>query len=508
MSNGLSNATFMGGLMQGAQFVEGMQNRKKQNERADAQAARAQEAHDQSTKLNGLNIDEAETKALKNKAGLLTRRMRETNSMPTKEELKELKPFGLDKLNNADYRKENQDAGAWFHKGMTTGEWDENTLSSMDTLYFDEYRKREKADGLKRRTIGVQELKDGRLVPILELTKKDGSKYNAPLTVNGTPDGNDNLFLLDETKIDEMYEVQMQRANMAYLWEKSKNDPKAAADLLDNIIFGKTNQEYTIKDVRDESGQSRMARFDKNKNFVNWVGGAEPLKDSKGRLIGKGRGGSGGNGVFNDDSAIIDWKEYRDKRAAALKEGDPAMLDQIDRDFEVTNGFTVDDFNITRKQFEKDGFYGNPTVQQVRAVVKARKEAEAALKESQANGEGNEVEDGLASQPPPREIAPNPRIAELEQLMVDPTYPDNARAKFEQEYNQLITKHNGNGKTKPPQKISRQDKYKQNLEAIQKQIANAQSEEERARLSQLLVKTMTEFNKGPGLNDAAHMAAL
>lgn len=502
MSNGLSNATFMGGLMQGAQFVEGMQNRKKQNERAGAQAARAQEAHDQSTKLNGFKIDEAETKALKNKAGLLTRRMRETNSMPTTEELKEFKPFGLDKLNNADYREENQNAGTWFHKGMTTGEWDDNTLSSMDTLYFDEYRKREKADGLKRRTIGVQELKDGRLVPILELTKKDGSKYNAPLTVNGTPDGNDNLFLLDETKIDEMYEVQMQRANMAYLWEKSKNDPKAAADLIDNIIFGKTKQEAPgLATIYDKSTGGDQKVVWNGSQYVP-IGG---VKANGGK---NGRGGSGGSGGFNDDSAIIDWKEYRDKRAAALKEGDPAMLDQIDRDFEVTNGFTVDDFNITRKQFEKDGFYGNPTVQQVRAVVKARKEAEAALKESQANGKGNEVEDGLASQPPPREIAPNPRIAELEQLMVDPTYPDNARARFEQEYNQLIAKHNGNGKTKPPQKISRQDNYKQNIEAIQNQIANAQSEEERARLSQLLVKTMTEFNKGPGLNDAAHMAAL
>lgn len=317
---GLSNATFMGGLMQGAQFVEGMQNRSKANDRADAQAARQQELHDQTTKLNGLKINEAELKANKEKARLMTRRMRETNSMPTNEELKELKPFGIDKFASPDFIEESQNAGALIHKAMETGEWGEQEIGALGTTFYDENRAREKKDGLKRRPINVQKIGDDKFIIINEITDKDGNKYNAPITKEGTANEDDNLVTFNQEKINQIHEVQMQRANMAYLWEKSKNDPKKAADLLDNIIFGKPEQEYTIKDVRDENGQSRMARFDKNKNFVNWVGGSEPFKDSKGRLVRRGRGGSGGGSVaddyeYEDMDKIL--KEFRDGMATA-----------------------------------------------------------------------------------------------------------------------------------------------------------------------------------------------
>jgi hypothetical protein len=499
--NGLSNAGFMGGLMQGAQFVEGMQNRTKANDRADAQADRAQESHDQAIKLNGLKIDEAETKKLQREFGLMTRKIRLTGEMPSKEEFKKFKPFGVDKLLNSNYIEENQNAGAAIHKARTTGEWGADAITALNTTFFDKLREKEKNTGEKHRVVDAQDMGDGRFGLMLEITGKDGKKRIAPLTKNGTPDKDDNLVLFDENKMDEIHQVQLHRANMAYLWEKNKNDPKAAADFLDGIVFpAKAKKAPGLESIYDkETGGDQKVIWDGSKYVP--IGG---VKSDNGK---GGRGGSGRGG--SDGSDVIDWKEFRDKRAAALKEGDPAMLDQVDAMFESTYGFTVDDFNITRTQFEKDGFYGNPTVQQVRAVVKARKEAEAALmQKSQAGSTGNEVEDSLASQPPPRQLAPNPRIAELEQLMSDPNYPGNARAKFEQEYNQLIAKHHGSGNPKPPQKLSKLDKYKQNLELIQSQIANAQSEEERARLGQLLVKTMTDFNKSPGLSDSAHMAAL
>lgn len=495
----------MGGLMQGANFVEGMQNRSHARGLADEAFSMKKETHNQQTKLNGFKIEEAETKLLLSDLDRDLRSMEETGETFSQEQWKKYKPLGFDKFNNQDWREENKDAGALLHRGMTTGEWGEGALDAFNTTFYDELRGREKEDGLKRKIIGVKETEDGRSVAILEITGKDGKKYNAPLTKGGTADDEDSLVLFDDEKLDEIYKVQMHRADMAYAIDKAGGDPKKLAAVMRKIAFKQTPKEAPgLDSVYDKStGRDQKVVWDGSKYVPIGGNKVDYGKNSK-----DPRAGGGASSGDSDDSAIIDWKEYRDKRAAALKEGDPAMLDQVDSMFESTYGFSVNDFNITRKQFEKDGLYGNPTVQQVRAVVRARKEAEAELMKSQANGEGNEIEDGLASQPPPREIAPNPRIAELEQLMEDPIYPDNARAKFEQEYNQLVAKHYGSNQSKPPQKLSRQDKYKQDLEFIQNQMANAQSEEERARLSQLLVKTMTEFNKGPGLNDAAHMAAL
>lgn len=344
--SGLSNATFMGGLMQGANFVEGMQNRSHARGLADEAFSMKKETHDQQTKLNGFKIEEAETKLLLSDLDRDLRSMEETGETFSQEQWKKYKALGFDKFNNQDWREENKDAGALLHRGMTTGEWGEGALDAFNTTFYDELRGREKEDGLKRKIIGVKETEDGRSVAILEITGKDGKKYNAPLTKGGTADDEDSLVLFDDEKLDEIYKVQMHRADMAYAIDKAGGDPKKLASVLRRIAFKSDKSEYTIKDVRDESGQSRMARFDKNKNFVNWVGGAEPFKDSKGRLVGRDRG-VGLSGIDLEKSL----KEYRDKRQTALNSDNPeAALEAVDNDFLDTTGLNPRAYALVKER--------------------------------------------------------------------------------------------------------------------------------------------------------------
>ena len=391
--SGLSSATFMGGLMQGANFVEGMQNRSHARGLADEAFSMKKETHDQQKKLNGFKIEEAETKLLLSDLDRDLRSMEETGETFSQEQWDKYKPIGFDKFQNKNWREENKDAGALLHRGMTTGQWDEGALDAFNTTFYDELRGREKEDGLKRKIIGVKETEDGRSVAILEITGKDGKKYNAPLTKGGTADDEDSLVLFDDEKLDEIYKVQMHRADMAYAIDKADGDPKKLAAVLRRIAFKSDKSEYTIKDVRDESGQSRMARFDKNKNFVNWVGGAEPFKDSKGRLVGRGRGVG-----LSESVQTIDWKEYRKLKNDALKTGDPDAIQGVDAIFESTNGFTVDDFNTVRKQFESKEIYRDPTVEEVRAAIKGRNQAQIERRTENAIAENpNQFGVGLVS---------------------------------------------------------------------------------------------------------------
>jgi hypothetical protein len=335
--NGLSNAGFMGGLMQGAQFAEGMQNRSHALGLADERQRMRKEEHGQKTELNQQNIDAGNQQVLLNDLDRDLRVMDETGKLFTKEQSKKYKSLGFDKLNNENWRKDNQDAGAWMHKGMTTGEWNENALGSMDTLYRGEYRKREKADGLKRRTIGVQELKDGRMIPILELTRKDGSKYEAPLTMKGTPDGDDNLFLLDETKMNEMYEVQMNRADMAYAMDKAGGDPRKVSQVMRNIAFGKGKAASPeLETIYDEkTGRDQKGYFDKNNRFI-------PVGGNKALAPGKNRSGAGGSSDQNKNF-IKSIENYQNKMAPLIVEGNAKAIEGMNALFESTTGFKLDD---------------------------------------------------------------------------------------------------------------------------------------------------------------------
>lgn len=537
--SGLSNAGFMGGLMQGSQFVEGMQNRADANQRAGEAHERAGETHQQQTKINDLKINEAEQKVLLSDLDRDLRSMEETNKAFTKDQWKKYKALGFDKLGNNKWREENKDAGALIHRGMTTGEWDEKSLDGFNTSFYDELRKREKSDGLKRKIIGVKETNDGRMAAILEITKRDGSKYKAPLTKNATADDDDSLVVFDDKKLQEIYEVQMHRADMAHAIDKAGGDPKKLAAVMRKIAFKQESKKAPgLESVYDQNtGRDQKVVWDGSKYVP--IGGNK-VDYSKNSRDPRANGGGGSR----DASQMIDWKEYRDKRASALKEGDPAMLDQVDAMFESTYGFTVDDFNSFRQQRAKHEIYDNPTIAETRAFVDGSKAASSnRLVENEINqnpsvfgsnqgladqqqaeinsfaqASGDSL-DSLASiaaknheaaqiaSAPPRELALNPRIAELEALMADPKYPDGARARFEEEYNQLIAKHKPE-RPEEPRKLSPLAKYEQAIKSIQAQLSSTQNETEQKRLGELLVKTMTDFNSNPGLIDSAHMAAL
>jgi hypothetical protein len=371
--SGLSNAGFMGGLMQGSRFVEGIQNRADVNKRAG-------ESHEQQTKLNDLKINEAEQKVLLGDLERDLRSMEETNKTLTKDQWKKYKTLGLDKLGNDAWREENKDAGALIHRGMTTGEWDEKSLDGFNTSFYDELRSREKLDGLTRKIVGVQETKDGRMAAILEVTKKDGSKHRAPLTKNGTADDDDTLVVFDDKKLQEIYEVQMHRADMAYAVDQAGGDPKKLAAVMRKIVFKQAPKEAPgLESVYDQ----RTGRDQK----VVWNGSKYvPIGGNKVEYE-KGSKGSGSGGSSEDFSKVL--KEYRDKMTAAQKEGDPALVDSVNENFYNTEGIQ---FEIVQRVIESKARRGDLT-------PPTREEVLVASSGNDAGGRSRAVEEVIAQNP-------------------------------------------------------------------------------------------------------------
>lgn len=378
--SGLSNAGFMGGLMQGSQFVEGMQNRAEANKRAGESHERAGETHEQNTKINNLKINEAEQKVLLSDLDRDLRTMEETNKTFDKDQWKKYKSLGFDKLGNDKWREENKDAGALIHRGMTTGEWDEKSLDGFNTSFYDELRKREKSDGLKRKIIGVKETSDGRMAAILEITKKDGSKYKAPLTKNATAGDDDTLVVFGDKKLQEIYEVQMHRADMAYAIDKAGGDPKKLAAVMRKIAFKQAPKEAPGLETVYDQGTGRDQK-------VVWNGSKYvPIGGNKVEY-GKGSKGSGSGGSSKDFSKVI--KEYRDKMTAAQKEGDPALVASVNDNFYNTEGIQ---FEIIQRVIESKARRGDLT-------PPTREEVLAASSGNDAGGRSRAVEEEIAQNP-------------------------------------------------------------------------------------------------------------
>ena len=505
--SGLSNAGFMGGLMQGSQFVEGMQNRADANQRAG-------ETHQQQTKINDLKINEAEQKVLLSDLDRDLRSMEETNKTFTKDQWKKYKTLGFDKLGNDKWREENKDAGALIHRGMTTGEWDEKSLDGFNTSFYDELRNREKSDGLKRKIIGVKETNDGRMAAILEITKPDGSKYKAPLTKNASADDDDSLVVFDDKKLQEIYEVQMHRADMAHAIDKAGGDPKKLAAVMRKIAFKQAPKEAPgLDSVYDQNtGRDQKVVWDGSKYVP--IGGN---KVDYGKNSRDPRAGGGGGGASSDtNKAFIKAIEnYQADVSSAVSDGDEEGISKVKQLHQQTTGFDFDlieKANVYKRETLKDytpltyeefnQFTSHVNNQRGAADVSELVDGDAAL------FGGAQQEQGLASvSAPPSGLVENPRISELKAMINDPKYPDAARTRFEEEYNQLIAKHKPN-RPEEPRKLSPLAKYEQTIKSIQAQLSSTQDEAEQKRLGALLVKTMTDFNSSPGLSDSAHMAAL
>lgn len=519
--NGLSNAGFMGGLMQGAQFVEGMQNRTKANERAEAQAGRAQESHDQTTKLNGLKIDEAETKKLQSEFGLMTRKIRLTGEMPSKEEFKKFKPFGVDKLLNSNYIEENQNAGAAIHKARTTGEWGADAITALNTTFFDKLREKEKNTGEKHRVVDVQDMGDGRFGLMLEITGKDGKKRIAPLTKNGTPDKDDNLVLFDESKMDEIHQVQLHRANMAYLWEKNKNDPKAAADFLDGIVFpAKAKKAPGLESIYDkETGGDQKVVWN-GSQYVP-IGGVK-ADNGKG-----GRGDSGGSA--NNKQFSLSVRNYQQDLNAALETGDENAILQVKQMHKNTSGL---DFDL----IEKAAIYKRDTLNDYSPLTYEEfSQFNQQMNNASANADVNELISNNAelfgNQNPQQDSAPD-GLVQVDPIPQAPQVPNNDQGlssaagfrgmpNITPEQRQGVDAINQTKAQVKTQLMGELDSIRSTLSSsgrrtptkreadLLKAIREIDSAYDMDSLNTAIAKMkLGEKSQKPGIKDAAHMAAL
>lgn len=365
--NGLSNAGFMGGLMQGAQFAEGMQNRAHARGLADEAFAMKKETHGQQKELNDQAIAKGKESALLSSLDRDLRAMSETGNPLTAEQWNKYQPLGFGQLNDADWRERNQNAGAWLHRTITTGEWNENSLDAINVAFESDLKKREMKDGLKRRVVGIKDAGNDRMAAIMEITRKDGSKYRAPITKAGSSDEEDSLVLFDDKKLDEIYKVQMHRADIAYAVEKAGGDPKKLAQVMRKIAFkAEAKKPAKVISKFDEVTGLEQRMFQDQETGALTKFGGNKARTGKGAGSGRSKGSNSGG---------VDWEEYRKLKSDALKTGDPDAIQGVDDMFESTRGFTVDDFIKVRKQFEARGIYDDPTIEQVRASINGANQA-------------------------------------------------------------------------------------------------------------------------------------
>lgn len=366
---GLSSLNFMEGAMKGYAFAEGISNNRKAQQRADKKFAMQKES---------LELDIESKKQQKMLADLQVdlRRMYETGEGPTEDFSKKYASIGIGNLMSKDSRDELMQAGTLLHRAVSENTWDDKSLDGINLALKDDLEARTKKDGLKRRIIGAKEVptgqdadgdgvEDTRMVPILEVTRTDGSRYTAPLTKQGSTGPDDDLFTLNDKKLDEWYEAALQRANMAYLAEKSSDDPRAFANTLNRIYFGQDvypgkKGDYEFKQIwDDETGTKRVAALNKeNGKFSHWLGGSEDASKS----------GKGGSNKTEDEMLWEQVKNYQDAKAKAIENGDPDAVEQIDAMFKETTGV---DFTLVEKAQQallNRGENRRPTLSDIRAL--------------------------------------------------------------------------------------------------------------------------------------------
>jgi len=491
MSGGLSTMNFMGGLMQGASFVNGMQQQQRANDRADEQFSMQKEKF-------GMEKEDRANKQLLVDFDRDTRALAESGKAPDQEFWKKYSGLGINKLESDEQREEMMQAGTLMHRAVSENKWDERALDGINLMLKDDLAARTKTDGMARRIIGAKELPTGkdadgdgvedvRMVPILEVTKSDGTKYTAPLTRNGTGDPDDDIYTINDQKINEWHEAALHRANMAYNLQRHKNDPKAFAAALREIVLGRQEQGdgYEVRDIYDEAtGTKRAAAIRKSDaKFSHWLGGASVNNDRGGSGSGSGRGGKVAE--FDVDGYLKMQQEIRTSANFTTPEERAAAAAEVDRDIAIKWGVPPEVVLQAHQLKRQAGDYSELThedVAQVMAGIEARQRAEVGIDNAiTANPEVfgrpglQQVEQQIAqtAQPPmPNQIdrRVTAQIQELEAKASDPNYPDNARAKFQDEANKLRGE-NTVAASAPRVPSTPQERRQQRIEQLQQMIA-------------------------------------
>ena len=249
MSNtGLSSLNFMDGLMKGATFVNGFQQQKRANDIEDKKLTMAEATHNQQTKLNDLSIQGKESEALLKDFDRDTRLLAESGKAPDDDFYQKYKTF-LRPVMNEGNRQRQIEAYNGLAQAVKNDDYGPNFHKHMNMAFKDQFEKRKEVDGLEREFLGAKEVPTGHdddgdgeqdtyMVPVLQVTRPDGTKYLAPYTKNGTADPDDDVVLFNDAMMGEFLNHVRQRAELATELHQFSDDPKKEIAALRRGVLG------------------------------------------------------------------------------------------------------------------------------------------------------------------------------------------------------------------------------------------------------------------------------
>lgn len=537
MAGGLSTMNFMDGVVKGYGFAENVSNNRKRiglaeaaSNRAERQIGLAEAAGMRQQEEHDFNMDNKKQDRLMNDLKMDLRRYGESGQLP---DVKKYESLGLGRLLSPDLREKDMQVGALMHRSVVDGKWDNHSLDGINLMLEDDLGVRTERDGLKRLVIDAKEVPTGRnadgdgvedvrLVPILGVTKPDGSSYAAPLTKQGTSSDDDDIYTVNDAKLNEWYNVSINRANMAYQMQKA-GDHKAQANVLSRIFFGSdlypsAKGDFTLKQAWDETGAKRVAAVDnKTGRFSHWIGGAS--------LADAARGGRGGGNAKDQDKLL--WEQVADYQAAmqkAVDSGDPGAVQQIDDNFRKTTGFDFNQIESVQSALLNSGQNRRVSMEDLLIWKQEQQIADQSLAVNNAIAENPAIfsRDGQQtpagslqqfSKAPPRLNDASPRVIsqevaqqviELEQKAADPNYPDNARADFQAKAD-LLRAENTPPQAAPPKPMTRSEKLQREIDYLRKQIAAGPGSLKAQGLAIKLADLLAQQNAPKGGSDQ-HLA--
>lgn len=499
---------FMGGLMQGASFVNGMQQQQRANDRADEQFSMQKEKF-------GMEKEDRANKQLLVDFDRETRALAEAGKAPDQGFWKKYSGLGIDKLESDEQREELMQAGTLMHRAVSENKWDERALDGINLMLKDDLAARTKTDGMARRIIGAKELPTGkdadgdgvedvRMVPILEVTKSDGTKYTAPLTRNGTGDPDDDIYTINDQKINEWHEAALHRANMAYNLQRHKNDPKAFAAQLRNIVLGKQasdKPDYEYREGYDGKGNKTLYQIDKRTGASKQIGGAAAAKLSESER----------------KASLVNMSDYMRESAKIASSTDFVSDDErmaaqarLDQAYTVQYGATPEQIRTAQYIKQQKGDYSPLTVQELSEVVAGmnsgtNKSSVGGYSLADATPSGPSQPQANTPAPPAPVSNEDQQLADLDAKSMDPSYPNNARDKFAKQAEAIrAAKVARNKPQAPPEPMSKSELFDRNMADLQSQLSNSTPEQAAAIVKKMAdLATRNNNSSGASLADLA-----
>ncbi|QQD21244.1 hypothetical protein GJQ54_05395 [Oceanospirillaceae bacterium ASx5O] len=434
MSNtGLSSLNFMDGLMKGATFVNGFQQQKRANDIEDKKLAMAETTHNQQTKLNDLSIQGKETEALIKEFDRDTRLFAESGKAPDDGFFNKYSRLLRPVLNEENRRRQvetykglkaavdNDDYGPDFHK-------------HMNMALKDRFDRLKEMDGLDRQFVGAKEVptgydddgdgvQDTYMVPVLQVTRPDGTKYLAPYTKNGTADPDDDVVLFNDDLMGEFIENMRQRADLATELHQFSDDPRKQIAALRRGVLGPQDVGYEFKEAYDPvTGTKRLAAVDPKKgDIVRWIGGAS-RNDGKGYSA-AGAGKNDKNGILDVEGYLKRRQEIRTSTAFTTEEERAAAFAQNDQDARFEFGGADPETVLEAQQyFINNGDYSPLTRSKLAAYTAGLNAGlgEASKAGSAADGStGAKLSDADPLAPPPASPPPSPQLSQAQSNVID-----------------------------------------------------------------------------------------